>query len=126
MEGYNSKITYSSKELSTKERVMLKDTSACASIDELTTESPIEIDYDFHVIVEIHNERSDNKDYRKVVIVDKSGNRFVTGSDSFITALSDIADEMADAGESENIQIKVYRKESKNYKGKSFITCSLI
>lgn len=126
MEGYNSKITYSSKELSAKEKVMLKDTSACASIDELTTESPIEIDYDFHVIVEIHNERSDNKDYRKVVIVDKSGNRFVTGSDSFITALSDIVTEMVDAGESDNIQIKVYRKESKNYKGKSFITCSLI
>lgn len=126
MEGYTSKITYASKELSAKEKVMLKDTSACNSLDELTNEKPVTIDYDFHVVVEIHNERSDNKDYRKVVVVDKNGERFVTGSESFITALTDIVDEMVDAGCADEITLEVYRKESKNYKGKSFITCSII
>lgn len=126
MEGYKSTISYASKELTPKERVMLKDTSACNSIDELTNEEPIVVNYDFHVIVDIHNERSDNKDYRKIVVVDKNGERFVTGSESFITALSDIIDEMNDAGCSDEISIKIYRKESKNYKGKSFITCALI
>ena len=58
-------------------------------------------------------------------MVDKAGNKFNTGSNSFITALEEIIDEMADAGE-ENIQIEVYRKPSKNYKGKDFITCSVI
>lgn len=126
MEGFNSKITYASKELSAKEKVMLKDTSVAASLDELTAEEPIVIPYAYHVIVEIHNERSDNKDYRKIIVVDKEDNRYVTGSESFITALNDIVKDMTDAGESDNITLKVYRKESKNYKGKTFITCSLI
>ena len=126
MEGFNSKITYASKELSAKEKVMLKDTSVAISLDELTAEAPAVIEYAYHVIVEIHNERSDNKDYKKIIVVDKDDNRYVTGSESFITALKDIVDDMSDAGESDNITLKVYRKESKNYKGKTFITCSLI
>ena len=42
-----------------------------------------------------------------------------------ITALEEIIEEMQDAGETD-IQIEVYRKPSKNYKGKDFITCSII
>ena len=129
MEGYKASITYASKELSAKEKIMLKDTSNAASLDDLTANGPgdVVIDYAYHVIVDIHNERADgNKDYRKVVIVDKDGNRFVTGSDSFITQLNDIVSEMTEAGEENNITLSVFRKESKNYKGKTFITCSLI
>ena len=42
-----------------------------------------------------------------------------------MTALTDILDELADAGETD-CTIEVYRKESKNYKGKDFITCSIV
>lgn len=126
MEGFTVKIRMSSKDLTAKERVMLKDTSNAISIDEVTSnEGKLVIDYDYHVILDIHNERSDNKDYVKCVVVDKAGTKYVTGSESFRTALADIVDEMIDAGE-DDITIEVYRKESKNYKGKSFISCSLI
>ena len=127
MEGYSVKIRESSKELSAKERVAIKDTSNAISIDEVTTENgKMVIEYSYHVILDIHNEKSDNKDYVKTIIVDKEGNKFVTGSESFRTALVEIVEEMTDAGEGDNITLECYRKESKNYKGKSFITCSII
>lgn len=127
MEGYSVKIRETSKELSAKERIAIKDTSNAISIDEVTaTEGSIVIQYDFHVILDIHNEKSDNKDYTKIVVMDKGGTKYVTGSESFRTALTDIVDEMDDAGEGDNITIEVYRKDSKNYKGKQFITASIV
>lgn len=127
MEGYSVKIRETSKELSAKERIAIKDTSNAISIDEVTaTEGSIVIQYDFHVILDVHNEKSDNKDYTKIVVMDKGGTKYVTGSESFRTALTDIVEEMVDAGEGDNITIQVYRKDSKNYKGKQFITASIV
>lgn len=127
MEGYSVKIRETSKELSAKERIAIKDTSNAISLDEVTaTEGAITIQYDYHVILDVHNEKSDNKDYTKLVVMDKGGTKYVTGSESFLTALSDIVEEMVDAGEGDNITIQVYRKDSKNYKGKQFITCSIV
>lgn len=126
MEGYSVKIRYTSKELSPKERVAIKDTSNAISLDEITTNGNAVIEYDHHVILDIHNEKSDNKDYVKTIVVDKDGNKYVTGSESFTTSLQDIVDEMTECGEGENITIEVYRKDSKNYKGKQFITCSIV
>ena len=127
MEGYSVKIRETSKELSAKERIAIKDTSNAISLDEITaTEGSITIQYDFHVVLDVHNEKSDNKDYTKIVVMDKGGTKYVTGSESFRTALSDIVDEMVDAGEGDNITIEVYRKDSKNYKGKQFITASIV
>lgn len=126
MEGYSVKIQYSSKELSAKERVAIKDTSNAISLDEATANGNIKIEYDSHVILQIHNEKSDNKDYTKTIVLAKDGAKYVTGSEAFTTALTDIVDEMTDAGEADNITLEVYRKDSKNYKGKQFITVSLI
>ena len=127
MKAYEVSIKQTSKELTAKERIKIKDLSNSQNLDTLTqNEDSVIIDYDYHVILSIHNEKSkDRLDYENVVVVDKAGNKFNTGSSSFITALEEIIDEMADAGE-ENIQIEVYRKPSKNYKGKDFITCSVI
>ena len=127
MKQYEVTIRESSKELTPKERIKIKDLSKSQNLDALTqSEDSVIIDYDYHVILDIHNEKSkDRPDYQNVVVVDKAGNKFNTGSNSFITALEEIIDEMADAGE-ESIQIEVYRKPSKNYKGKDFITCSVI
>ncbi len=124
---YEVKIVETSRELTPRERVKIKDTGNAVQIDDATadTDTPLVIDYDYHVVLEVHNEKSDNKDYRKVVVVDKAGNKFVTGSDSFLRAMSDIVEEMHACGETD-IQLEVYRKPSKNYKGKSFITCSVI
>ena len=72
----------------------------------------------------VHNKKTDEKDCKKYLVVDKSGNKFVTGSESFFTAMLEIMEEMAESGE--DFEIQVYRMPSKNYKGKEFLTCSIV
>lgn len=129
MNGYKATIKECSKELTVKERIMLKDTSNAESLDALTQEAnfnneKVLINVDYYATLEIHNEKSDNKDYINFIVVDKDGKKYVTGSQSFISSFTDIVEEMTEAGETD-ITIEVYRKESKNYKGKDFITCSI-
>ena len=123
---YNTKIRYSSKELSAKERIILKDTGNATKIDTLLEDGPIEVSVDYYAIVDVHNEKAkQDKDYAQIVIADKDGNKFTSGSSSLIEAISDIADELADEGITE-FTISIFRKPSKNYTGKYFITCSLV
>ena len=127
MKGYEVNIVGSTRELSPKEKIKLKDLSNSINLDNATqAEGKVVIDYDYHVLLNIHNEKSkDRKDYQNVVVVDKDGTKYNTGSESFLTTLEDITDEMLDAGETD-FSIEVYRKDSKNYKGKQFITCSVL
>ena len=79
-----------------------------------------------YVVLSVHNEKSkQDKDYEKVVIIDNVGNKFVTGSQSFFTAFKDIFDTMAKEAPGEEYAIDVFKKASKNYSGKSFISCAL-
>lgn len=125
MEGYKVTIKDVSKEISIREKIQLKDVSNAVRIDEATQGSPLVISPAMYAVLSIHNEKSDNKDYNNYVIVDKEGTKFVTGSESFWTTFIDIWDEMHDEGE-EDFDIEIYRKDSKNYKGKQFITCSIV
>lgn len=125
--AYEANIKFSSKELTAREKLKLKDLSNSTNLDALTqAEGKVIINVDYYVILNIHNEKSKERpDYDNIVVVDKDGNKYNTGSNSFITALTDILDELCDAGETD-CTIEVYRKESKNYKGKDFITCSIV
>lgn len=126
MEGYKAVVARASKELTAKEKIMLKDMSDAVKLDDAVKEQAIIIKPEFYAIINVHNEKSDTKDYTKIVIVDgDSGIKYTTGSMSFITTFEDIMQEMEDAGETD-FSLKVYAKESKNYKGKYFITCSII
>lgn len=124
MTGFETKIRFASKELTAKERVKFKDTTNAIQLDEATKETSLVIAPDFYVILDVHNEHSEDKDYTKYVIVDKEGNKFVTGSESFFTSFKDIVDEMI--GTDEDYEVEVYRLPSKNYKGKEFLTCSIV
>lgn len=127
MKGYEVNIVSATRDLTPKEKIKLKDLSNSINLDNATqAEGKVVINYDYHVILEIHNEKSkDRKDYQNVVVVDKDGTKYNTGSESFLTTLEDITGEMLSAGE-EDFSIEVYRKDSKNYKGKQFITCSVL
>lgn len=130
MDGYKASVKECSKELTVKEKIALKDTSNATGLDLLTQEAnfngeKVIIDVDYYATINIHNEKSDNKDYINFIVVAKDGTKYVTGSQSFISAFKDIATELAEAGETD-MTIEVYRKESKNYKGKDFITCSIV
>lgn len=123
MTGYSVSIAISSKELSAKERIQLKDTTSAIKLDDVTQTEPIIIEPQMYAELDIHNEMSDNKDYKNYIIVDSDGTKYVTGSSSFWSSFMDIASEMEN--ETEEWAIKVYRVPSKNYKGKEFITCSI-
>lgn len=124
MTGYSVSIEKASRELSAKERIQLKDTTSALKLDEVTQTEAIVITPILHAELNIHNEMSDNVDYKNYIVVDKDGDKYVTGSDSFWSSFMEIAKEMEN--ESEEWAIKVYRMPSKNYKGKEFITCSII
>lgn len=121
---YSVTVRESSKELSAKERIQIKDTTDCTRLDEATKTDAIIINPDFYAILDIHNEKSDDKDYTTYVIVDKNGTRYTTGSPSFWSSFMNIYTEMEN--ETEPWEIKAYRMPSKNRAGKDFITCSLI
>lgn len=123
-DGYKAEIINSSKELTAKEKIMLKDTSNAIGLDEATKEGPIIIDIDYYAIVHVHNPLTETGDYDKCVLLDKDGTKYATGSESFIRNMMDIVDEMSDSGE--EYKLSVYRKDSNNYKGKQFITCSIV
>ena len=126
MEGYSTKILEASKELTNRERIKLKEMNDGESLDLLTANgNSIEINPDFYAVISVHNEKSKgDKDYTKYVVVDKDGTTYITGSGSFWESFKNIAEEMD--GEEEDYSIKVFSKPSKNYQGKSFITCSII
>lgn len=124
MTGYSVEIKETSKQLSAKERIAIKDTSNALKLDIECEENGVVITPVAFAILSIHNEKSDNKDYENYVITDKDGTKYVTGSESFWNAFISIWDEMQD--EEEEWGIKAYKLDSKNYKGKKFLTCSII
>ena len=125
MEGYSVSIESVNKELTAKERIQFKDTTSALKLDEVTQQGAVVIKPSIYGVLNVHNEKSDNVEYKNYIIIDEeSGEKYVTGSTSFWISFMLIANEMK--GENEPWSIKVYRVPSKNYKGKDFITCSIV
>ena len=121
--NYSVAIAECSRELSAKERIFMKDISNATKLDLACEDNKLTITPVDYAILDIHNEKSDDKDYENYVIRSTDGTKYVTGSPSFWNAFMEIAEEMVDEGE---YTINVYKIDSKNYKGKQFLTCSLI
>lgn len=124
MQGYEAKIVDSSRELTAKEKIQMKDTTDAIRLDEATKEKALIIKPVDYAVVSIHNEQSENKDYEVYVLIDKDGQRYVTGSEAFFSSFKNIWDEMC--GEEEEWELNIYRMPSKNYTGRDFITCSIL
>ena len=125
MEGYTVRIKNCNQELTGKQRVAIKDISNAIALDEVVTvDEHLIINPDVVAELEVHNEKAERKDYAVYVIIDKNGKKYTTSSESFFTSYKDIAEEMA--GETEEWSLDVYKLESKNFKGKYFITCTII
>ena len=121
--AYSASIKESSRELTAKERIMLKDTTSAVKLDQATKVEDIHISVDSYAILNIHNDKATPTDYENYIILDKNGTKYVTGSQSFWNAFMDIFSEMEN--ESEEWSIRVYRHPSKNYSEKDFITCAI-
>lgn len=129
MTGYSVEIIESSKELTAREKISIKDFSNALALDtELNSETDnIVISPAAYAILRVHNEHSKNdKEYKKYLITDSAGNKYVTGSDSFFTSFIEIFNAMAKDAPGEDYSIEVYKKPSKNYQGKHFLTCSIL
>lgn len=129
MNGYKVTIksVHADHEMTAKERIMFKDTTNAIKLDEATQdqEDKLMITPVAWGVLAIHNDKSDNPDYDNYIVVDKTGDKYVTGSKAFWSAFETIVEEIQDEGV-EDWGILVYRMPSKNYKGKDFITCSVI
>ena len=121
--AYSASIKEASRELSAKERIMLKDTTSAVKLDQATQVEDIHISVDSYAVLNIHNDKATPTDYENYIILDRNGTKYVTGSQSFWNAFMDIFTEMEN--ESEEWSIRVYRHPSKNYSGKDFITCAI-
>lgn len=120
---YEVSIKETSKELSARERIMLKDTGNAVKLDEVASgETPFVITPVMYAVLSVHNEKAENEDYEQYIIVGDDGYKYVTGSSSFWSAFMFIKEEMGE----EPFSIEVYKKDSKNYKGKKFLTCSIV
>lgn len=125
MVEYKATVKESSWEMSAREKLRYTDFTDVVQLDEATQAGDLIIDVDKWAVVMVHNEKSDTVDYVKYVIIDKEGQVYVTGSESFWRSFTAIYEVMSE--EEETVySIKVYRRESKNYKGKDFLTCRII
>ena len=122
---YTVKIKESSKELTPKERIMYKDVSIAVKLDEEVDEtSSVEITPVAYVVLDVHNDKAkDKQDYTKYIIVGADGKRYTTGSPSFWESFMNIWSELGDSGD---YVLRCYKRDSKNYQGKQFLTCSLV
>lgn len=129
---YKSEITFASKELTKREKVMLSDVSSATKFDEVLkgVDETFDIEPVAYAVVSIENDKAKGeKQYEVIVILDAAGNKFVTGSQSFREAFIGIWEQMTDNGviaEGDEFSIRVYKRPSKNYSGKAFISCALI
>lgn len=130
-EDFNVKIVETSipeTELTAKDRIKLKDTSSATPLDTvLTDDEALSISPVAYAVLQVHNDKAKgDKDYSQYLILDSNGEKYTTGSNSFWNSFKDIWDEMDFQNTGEAFDIKIFRKPSKNYAGKSFITCAII
>ena len=121
---FNVEIKESSRELTKRERVKMKYTTNAIKIDDVTKDGEFVIKPCMYCVLAIHNPKSkDRPDYTNLIILDDAGTKYITGSPSFLTAFFDIWKEM---GDEDDWEIVCYKRDSKNYNGKQFLTCSIL
>ena len=123
--NYTVTIIEASQELTARDKIKLKDTAECISLDKASQENPmLEIPVDGYVVLQVHNERakSGDPDYEQLVIL-SGEDKYITGSGSFRTSFLDIYKEMAN--DPDPWAIRVVRRPSKNYSG-DFMKATLV
>lgn len=121
---FKTTLLSSTRALTKKEEIMVKDLADSKSLDEvITTDNPsITIKPVAYHTLEID---TGDKTYKKYVIECEDGNRYVTGSETFMNSFTNIFADMCGYNE-EEWGIKCFKQDSKNYKGKQFLTCCLV
>lgn len=123
---FSVRIKETSKtDISKIEAVKLKDTGNAIKLDTvLDGDDPLIVTPVGYVVLEVHNDKANPADYEQYMVLDDTGQKFVTGSNSFWRSFEDIWNELSEFAGDWNLEI--YKKDSKNYAGKKFISCSVL
>lgn len=125
MPEYHVEIIETSRDLDPKTKIRAKDFTNAINLGlSCETEEQV-IDVDSWVHLHVQNEKSEDKEYEAYVLIDKEGNLYHTGSDSFWRAFTSIWEEVADYPDLE-WRLLVKSLPSKNRQGKTFLTCTII
>ena len=126
---YTADVTNSLKELTARQRIAVKDFSSAEKLNDIiTADNPhFTIDVDNIIKVSVHNEQSKgNSDYDVVIIIDKDGKKYRTGSETAYTSALEIYRELEAANELDGgFTLDFYKVKSNNFDG-DFIKCNLI
>ena len=121
---YKATIEKASRELTAKEKILIKDTSDAISFGDLKEGESLTIKPSVFAKIHITNSASESGEYDTFVIIDDKGVKYTTSSDNFMETFGNLMDDLE--GCEEDYAIKVYTKPSKNYKGKFFLTCGVV
>lgn len=126
MSEYSAKIVKASDEMNAIARVSVKNTMDGFSLKTVMKDvDEFVINVKRWALVDYHNERAENPDYQRLVIIDDAGKKYYTGSSTFISMFADIVVELAEDGICE-FNLKVIKLDSKNYAGEKFLSCNVV
>lgn len=125
------KFEKTSRELTKREQLKYSDGNGAIKLDEVMQQY-VDGGKDFiikptaYAILDIHNDevkREDGKkDYKTLIVECEDGKVYTTGSKTFTESFVNIFDTM----QGEDFEVLVLRKDSTNYKGKYFLTCTIV
>lgn len=130
MEEYSVEIIESSRDFTPRERLKIMRNGQMLSMDSAIEEAKangatLEICPVDYAVVKIFNPiAKGDKEYEKFVVFEKGGAMFCTGSKSFFTSFKVIWDTMKETDEEYSIEL--FKRESKNYPGKTYIDCAIV
>lgn len=112
------------KETTFSARDTLRITSSSDAIPMKDVLDGTEINYVGHVITEITNERT-GEVFDSIIVKEDDGTLYATRSASFMRALEEILETIADFGEDDLEPIILTVKHLKSKNGNTFVTCQL-
>ena len=128
VKDYEVKIdSYSREFANAKERIKFKDLTNSQPLNEFVDkDTPTTITVNSFGALKVHNEHADGEKDYMVFVLETPNGKLHTSSETFVRSFKDMLEEIVECGESiDDLEILVSKKESKNFKGQSFMTCSL-
>lgn len=126
---YKSTITSMSPNITRFQALMMKESGDSVSIgDAVNKGRPLYFRPTGWLTLHIENSKSEDGEYDQLLILADDGTVYSTGSGSFMKSFHSLMDSVDNMEESEipsDWKIKVAARDSKNYKGKTFLTCSI-
>ena len=120
---YKQNVIASSKELSKKDLLRLKDTSAALSLNDLvkTDGEKLRLIITDYAYLEVE---TDQESFNKMILTDTDYNQYQTGSEVFAKSIQEIFTDLEDELE-DGVIIDVFKKKSNNQNG-FFLNCVFV